>query len=64
MQRLRPSPAVVLFLLAPAIGKLLSSSMPPSKFFNPAGRTRVGIAAALLFVWLARRVQPRNAVRV
>ena len=29
------SPACVLFFLAPAIGELLSSSAPPSKFFNP-----------------------------
>ena len=28
-------PALTLFLLSPAIGELLSSSMPPAEFFNP-----------------------------
>lgn len=32
----RVSPAWVLFLLAPALGELLSGSNPPLKFFNPA----------------------------
>jgi len=45
MRRLRLPPAIVLFLLAPAIGELLSSSMPPSEFFNPAGF----LLAALLY---------------
>ncbi len=30
-------PALVLFLLAPAIGELLSGSAPPAEFFNPFG---------------------------
>lgn len=30
-------PVVVLFLLAPALGELLSSSAPPAEFFNPFG---------------------------
>lgn len=45
MRRLRLSPAVALFVLAPAIGELLSSSMPPSEFFNPVSFT----LAALLY---------------
>lgn len=45
MRRPHLSPAVVLFVLAPAIGELLSSSMPPSEFFNPVGF----ILAALLY---------------
>ncbi len=32
----RPSPALVLFVLSPAIGELLSGSSPPAEFFNPA----------------------------
>jgi len=31
----KPPPAIVLFLLAPAIGELLSGSAPPLEFFNP-----------------------------
>jgi hypothetical protein len=33
----RPSPALALFLLSPAIGELLSGSAPPVEFFNPFG---------------------------
>jgi len=33
--RRRISPAVVLFVLAPAVGELLSGSSPPVEFFNP-----------------------------
>jgi len=33
--KLRISPALVLFFLAPAIGELLSGSSPPVEFFNP-----------------------------
>ena len=33
----RVPPALVLYLLAPAIGELLSSSAPPVEFFNPFG---------------------------
>jgi hypothetical protein len=29
------SPSLVLFVLAPAIGELLSGSAPPLEFFNP-----------------------------
>lgn len=32
----RLSPALVLFLLSPIIGELLSGSAPPAEFFNPA----------------------------
>jgi hypothetical protein len=35
----RENPALVLFLLAPAIGELLSGSAPPSEFFTPFGLT-------------------------
>lgn len=35
--RLRFLPALVLFLLSPAIGELLSGSAPPSEFFSPFG---------------------------
>lgn len=45
MSHLRVSPAFILFLLAPAVGELLSSSMPPSEFFNPFSFT----LAALLY---------------
>jgi hypothetical protein len=31
----RPSPALVLFFLSPAIAEMLSSSSPPVEFFNP-----------------------------
>jgi len=37
MKFLKPSPALVLFLLSPAIGELLSGSAPPVEFFNPFG---------------------------
>jgi len=30
-------PALALFLLAPAIGELLSGSAPPAEFFTPFG---------------------------
>jgi hypothetical protein len=33
------NPALILFLLAPAIGELLSGSAPPSEFFSPFGLT-------------------------
>lgn len=33
--RMRVSPALVLFFLAPAMGELLVGSAPPSEFFNP-----------------------------
>jgi hypothetical protein len=33
----RLSPALVLFLLSPAVGELLSGSAPPAEFFNPLG---------------------------
>ncbi|MFZ8850486.1 hypothetical protein [Fervidibacter sp.] len=33
--RRRISPAVVLFVLEPAVGELLSGSSPPVEFFNP-----------------------------
>jgi hypothetical protein len=33
----KPSPALALFLLSPAIGELLSGSAPPVEFFNPFG---------------------------
>ena len=33
----KPAPALILFLLAPAIGELLSGSAPPVEFFNPFG---------------------------
>jgi len=35
--RKRLPPGLVLFLLAPAIGELLSSSSPPAEFFRPLG---------------------------
>jgi len=35
----KPSPALTLFLLSPAIGELLSGSAPPVEFFNPFGFT-------------------------
>jgi len=34
--RKRLSPALVLFLLSPIVGELLSGSAPPAEFFNPA----------------------------
>ncbi len=37
MKPTKPPPALVLFLLAPAIGELLSGSAPPVEFFNPFG---------------------------
>ena len=37
--RVRGNPALVLFLLAPAVGELLSGSAPPSEFFTPFGFT-------------------------
>ncbi len=36
---IRENPALILFLLAPAIGELLSGSSPPSEFFTPFGLT-------------------------
>jgi hypothetical protein len=33
----RPPPALVLFLLSPSIGELLSGSAPPAEFFTPFG---------------------------
>jgi hypothetical protein len=38
-RRLRLAPWVLLFLLAPAIGELLSGSSPPAEFFSPFGLT-------------------------
>ena len=37
--RLRPPPWLVLLLLAPAVGELLSGSSPPAEFFQPFGFT-------------------------
>lgn len=37
MKLSKPSPALALFLLSPAIGELLSGSAPPLEFFNPLG---------------------------
>jgi len=37
MKKLEFPPALVLFLLAPAIGELLSGSAPPAEFFTPFG---------------------------
>lgn len=37
MKLSKPSPALALFLLSPAIGELLSGSAPPLEFFNPFG---------------------------
>ncbi len=37
MKLSKPPPAIVLFLLSPAIGELLSGSAPPLEFFNPFG---------------------------
>ena len=37
--RLRPPPWLVLLLLAPAVGELLSGSSPPAEFFQPLGFT-------------------------
>lgn len=34
---IRGNPALILFLLSPAIGELLSGSAPPVEFFNPVG---------------------------
>ncbi len=39
----RISPALVLFLLAPTIGELLSGSAPPAEFFNPMGFTLLAV---------------------
>jgi hypothetical protein len=39
MKLSKPSPALVLFLLSPAIGELLSGSAPPVEFFSPFGLT-------------------------
>ena len=39
----RISPALILFLLAPTIGELLSGSAPPSEFFNPISFTLLAI---------------------
>jgi len=33
----KPPPVLILFLLAPTIGELLSGSAPPVEFFNPFG---------------------------
>lgn len=33
----KPPPALILFLLSPSIGELLSGSAPPVEFFNPFG---------------------------
>lgn len=35
----KPPPALILFLLSPAIGELLSGSAPPLEFFSPFGFT-------------------------
>jgi hypothetical protein len=35
--RRRLSPALVLFVLSPVIGELLSGSSPPAGFINPLG---------------------------
>ena len=35
MKKMRISPSLVLFVLAPACGELLSGSAPPAEFFNP-----------------------------
>jgi len=37
MKLRKPPPALVLFLLSPAIGELLSGSSPPAEFFTPFG---------------------------
>ncbi|NWF87629.1 hypothetical protein HXY32_07490 [Candidatus Bathyarchaeota archaeon] len=39
MKLLKPSPALALFFLSPAIGELLSGSAPPVEFFSPFGLT-------------------------
>jgi len=39
LPRIRPPPALVLFLLAPAVGELLSGSSPPAEYFTPFGFT-------------------------
>ena len=39
MARRTLTPALVLFLISPAIGELLSGSSPPSEFFTPFGLT-------------------------
>jgi hypothetical protein len=39
LPRIRPPPGLVLFLLAPAVGELLSGSSPPAEFFTPFGFT-------------------------
>lgn len=52
------SPALVLFLLSPMIGELLSSSMPPSEFLNPIGFALVAVlygGGAILSRELTRR---------
>jgi hypothetical protein len=38
-----PSPALILFFLAPAVGELLSGSSPPAEFFTPFGIIVLGI---------------------
>lgn len=37
------SPALVLFLVSPAIGELLSSSAPLAEYFNPLGFLMLGV---------------------
>jgi hypothetical protein len=39
MKTPKPPPALILFLLSPAIGELLSGSAPPLEFFSPFGFT-------------------------
>lgn len=39
MKLSKPSPALALFFLSPAIGELLSGSAPPVEFFSPFGLT-------------------------
>ncbi len=39
MARRTLGPALVLFLLSPSIGELLSGSSPPAEFFTPFGLT-------------------------
>lgn len=43
LRRLASSPGFTLFLLAPAIGELLSSSMPPKEYFSIFGLTCIHI---------------------
>ena len=54
----RRSPALMLFLLAPMVGELLSSSSPPAEFFSPIGFVAMTVlygGGALLCRELAHR---------